>query len=49
MARVTLPPSATPSWATSIPDSEWRSYLQNRILSMQQRPNILKESETSPK
>lgn len=35
MANITLPASATPSWAASIPDSEWGSFLQNRIRSLQ--------------
>ncbi|XP_065212815.1 uncharacterized protein LOC135840266 [Planococcus citri] len=37
MANITLPASATPSWAASIPDSEWGSYLQTRIRSLQEQ------------
>lgn len=37
MAHITLPASATPSWASAIPDSEWCSFLQNRIHSLQEQ------------
>lgn len=37
MASITLPPSSIPPWASSIPDSEWCTYLQNRIRILQEQ------------
>ena len=45
MAHVTLPVSSIPVWAAEVPDSEWGTFLQSRIKSLQQGNSSVKDGK----